>query len=85
LAINSLFNYISIVNNTYSLADAYFSVMIIVCRLAGFLTAKFPADAGHKPILLGARDVLTLDEFSRFDFQENLAAHLTVHDWLLVI
>ena len=35
-----------------------FSYFILFTGLAGLSTAKYLADAGHKPILLEARDVL---------------------------
>lgn len=36
----------------------WFQIFLIVSGLAGLSTAKYLADAGHKPVLLEARDVL---------------------------
>jgi uncharacterized protein with NAD-binding domain and iron-sulfur cluster len=45
--------------------------MRFVCAgLAGLCTAKYLADAGHKPILLEARDVLGGKVVSLFVFQQ---------------
>ncbi|KAI8529749.1 hypothetical protein RHMOL_Rhmol12G0249500 [Rhododendron molle] len=71
--------------------DKPLKVVIAGAGLAGLSTAKYLADAGHKPILLEARDVLggkwkehsmifampnKPGEFSRFDFLDILPAPL---------
>lgn len=57
--------------------DFFFSFIWVIdptfffCNLAGLAglsTAKYLADAGHKPILLEARDVLGGKVYEKFDF-----------------
>jgi len=43
---------------SFGLSAYWIDACFIIAGLAGLSTAKYLADAGHKPILLEARDVL---------------------------